>query len=57
METLNYDPVTKLMWGVGLKVVSETESYRILMTLDSKSGQFNTIGIYSKNKQKVLISL
>jgi len=44
METMNFDPVTRLIYGVGLKVVSQTEYYRILMTLDSKTGKYNEIG-------------
>jgi len=44
METMNYDPVTKLLYGIGLKVMNETSAIRILVTLDSKTGKFNEIG-------------
>jgi len=44
METMDYDPVTQLIYGIGLQVFNETSYYRILMTLDSKTGKYNIIG-------------
>jgi len=43
METMDYDPVTGLIFGIGLKVISDTDYYRVLMTLNSKDGSFNVI--------------
>jgi len=42
METMSYDPLTGLIYGIGLKLNSTTYE-RILLTMDSKSNKFNII--------------
>jgi len=41
METMDYDPVTDLMWGIGLEL-SDNTYRRTVVALDSKSGNFTT---------------
>jgi len=43
LETMNYDPVTGLIVGIGLQVYSSTNYTRILMTLNSKTGATKVI--------------
>ena len=43
LETLVWDPVTGLMFGFGVGG-NDTFSYRTLVSLDSKTGQYNQVG-------------
>lgn len=43
METLAWDPATKLMYGFGI-AGNETVWYRSVVTLNSKTGQFSQVG-------------
>jgi hypothetical protein len=46
LETLAYDPLTQLMYGIGLKVVNSTTYYRVLLSLNSKTGDMEVIGAF-----------
>jgi hypothetical protein len=41
LETLAWDPATKLMYGFGL---NSNFTYRTLVTLNSKTGEFQQVG-------------
>jgi len=43
LETMTFDPVTNLFYGIGLREDTATKVVRILMTFDSKSLKFTTI--------------
>jgi len=45
METLNFDPVTGLLVGIGLEVISPTEFNRVFVSLDSTT---NALKVVSK---------
>lgn len=43
LETMNFDPVTGLIYGIGLQVFNETSYQRVLMTLNSKTGKLQIV--------------
>jgi len=45
METMDYDPLTGLIYGVGLKVDSPTNFYRVMLSLDSSNNTFAVLGM------------
>lgn len=52
METMDYDPVSGLMVGVGLQVVSPTNYFRVFLTLDSANNKWNVVGMYLINNSQ-----
>jgi len=43
LETMDFDPKTGLIYGVGLQVDSPTSFYRVILTLDSTTNKFTVV--------------
>jgi len=43
LETMDFDPVSGLFYGVGLKVESSSRYYRVFVSLDSKNSNFTIL--------------
>jgi len=44
LETMDYDPTNGVILGVGLKVDSPTNYYRVMLSLDSTTNKFTVMG-------------
>jgi len=54
METMDFDPVTGLIYGIGFTAKNETYGSRTVVTLNSKDGQLKQIAIVDKDQYEII---
>jgi len=50
LETMDFDPETGLIYGIGLKVINDSYASRTVVTLNSATGEFNVIAVIDKDQ-------
>jgi len=54
METMDFDPVTGLIYGIGLTLKNDTYAFRTVVSLNSKNGQLKQIAVVDKDEYYII---